>query len=164
MKSKLRSLAKTKRPRARRKALHDIKQEIQSWTAAFTLCDDTQKIRFYWLARLHEQFKQGPDSAFDEKETMNNTVYKTFKLHSDQKEIVEAALQNVKQHTGTKVDTVALELICQQYMGTGIAFSGAKSALTAEHKKAGDEFLFLERVGNWLEEILGKKVTISVSE
>ena len=33
-----------------------------------------------------------------------------------------------------------------------------------EFKKVGDEFLFLERVGNWLEEILGKKVTVSVSE
>ena len=38
------------------------------------------------------------------------------------------------------------------------------SGLTAEYKKAGDEFLFLERVGNWLEEIVGKKVTVSVSE
>ena len=47
MKAKLRSLAKTKRKRARREALHDIKQDIQSWAAAFTLCDDTQKIRSY---------------------------------------------------------------------------------------------------------------------
>ena len=35
-------------------------------------------------------------------------------------------------------------------MGTGIGFSDAMSGLTAEYKKAGDEFLFLERVGNWL--------------
>ena len=34
---------------------------------------------------------------------MNNTAYKTFKLHSDQKEIVEAALDNIKKHTGTGV-------------------------------------------------------------
>ena len=98
MKSKLRSLAKTKRQRARRKALHDIKQDIRSWADAFTLCDDTQKIRSYWLARLHWQFKEGPDSAFDEKETMNNTVYKTFKLHPDQKEIVEQHSTTPKQH------------------------------------------------------------------
>ena len=95
---------------------------------------------------------------------MTNTIKKTFKLHPDQKEIVEAAIQDVKQHTGTNADTVALELICQQHMGTGIAFSNAKSALTAEYKKAGEAFLFLERVGNWLEEILGKEITVSLSE
>ena len=45
-------------------------------------CDDTQKSFYYWQLYT-EQFKQGPDPAFDEKGTMNNTVYKTFKLHSD---------------------------------------------------------------------------------
>jgi hypothetical protein len=105
-----------------------------------------------------------PDSAFDETETMNNTVYKTFKLHPDQKEIVEAAIQDVKQHTGTNADTVALELICQQYMGTGIAFPDATSAMTAEYKKAGDETTFLTVVAESLTEILGKGVTITTDE
>ena len=48
-------------------------------------------------------------------------------------------------------------------MGTGIILRRYRDGYH-EAKKAGDEFLFLERVGNWLEEILGKKVTISVSE
>ena len=61
MKSKLRSLAKTKRQGARRKALHDIKEDIQSWADAFKLCDDIQEIRAYWLARVHEQFKEGSE-------------------------------------------------------------------------------------------------------
>jgi hypothetical protein len=78
-------------------------------------------------------------------------------------EIVEAALSYTKQKSGTKSDTVAFELIVQQFMGTGLAFSNAKSALTAEFKKAGDETIFLEKLANWLEEIVGREVTISVS-
>lgn len=93
---------------------------------------------------------------------MNNTTYKTFKLHPDQKEIVEAALEYVKQKTGTKFDTVALELICQQHMGTGIAFPNAKSALTAEWKKSGDLEAYLNTVMGYLEEITGTKITLAV--
>ena len=162
MKSKLRSLAKTKRPRARRKALHDIKQDIRSWAAAFTLCDDIQEIRSYWLARAHVQFKEAPKSASNEKETMNNTVYKTFKLHPDQKEIVEDALEDAKKRSGTKFDTVALELVCQEYMGTASAgYTTAKAALTAELKKSESEEEFLSKVVGYLEEITGKTITIS---
>ena len=95
---------------------------------------------------------------------MTNTVYKTFKLHPDQKEIVEAALSYTKEKSGTKSDTVALEYIAQSHMGTGIAFKDAPSALQAEYKKAGDPEIFLERVGTWVEQITGKSVTISYDE
>jgi hypothetical protein len=164
MKSKLRSLAKTKRQKARRKALHDIKQDIQSWAAAFTLCDDTQKIRSYWLARLHWQFKEGPDSAFDEKETMNNTVYRTFKLHADQDEIVEAALDNIKKYTGTSVDTVALEYMAQSYMGSGISFKDLKAAMVAERKKSSSVEEFVEKATALMEEIAKVEITASLPE
>jgi len=164
MKAKLRSLAKTKRKRARREALHDIKQDIQSWAAAFTLCDDTQKIRSYWLARLHWQFKEGPDSAFDEKETMNNTAYKTFKLHSDQKDIVEAALAHIKKHTGTASDTVALEYMAISYMGTGVTYGDITSHLNAEYKKAGETETFPKKITAIIEKIVGDKVLVLVGE
>jgi hypothetical protein len=165
MKSKLRSLAKTKRQRARRKALHDIKQDIQSWTAAFTLCKDTQKIRSYWLARLHWQFKEGPDAAFDEEETMSNTVYRTFKLHPDQKEIVETALADIKTKTGTTVDTVALEFMAQSYMGTGVVnVTSLKGSLNAEYKKSSDVGAFVETVIKMMEEITGTEITVTLEE
>jgi hypothetical protein len=51
---------------------------------------------------------------------MSNTVYRTFKLHPDQKEVVETALADIKDKTGTTVDTVALEFMAQSYMGTGV--------------------------------------------
>jgi hypothetical protein len=164
MKSKLRSLAKTKRPRARRTALHRIKEDIRSWVDAFSLCDDIKEIRSYWLARLHWQFKDGPDSAYDENETMSNTVYKTFKLHPDQNEIVGAALAHIKQHSGTKHDTVALEYMAQSYMGTGLAFPDAKSALTAGYKKAGSLEGFLSHLCDYVEQITGKSITITVND
>jgi hypothetical protein len=157
MKSKLRSLAKTKRQSARQKALDDIKQHIQSWAAAFPLCDETQKIRTYWLARLHWQFKEGPNFAFDEEETMNNTAYKTFKLHPDQKEIVEAALSLAKQKGGTTVDTVALEYIAQEFMGTGMNFPSLKAALLAERKKSSSFEDFLSTLVGLIDSIAEAK-------
>jgi Reverse transcriptase (RNA-dependent DNA polymerase) len=164
MKSKVRSLAKTKRQRARRKALHDIQQDIQSWAAAFTLCEDTQKIRSYWLARLHWQFKEGPDSAFDEKETMSNTVYKTFKLHPDQKEIVEAALNYAKAKSGTKFDGVGLEYICQEVMGTGLSFENLEAAMNAEFKKSTGIQEFVATVSTLVEQIAGVTLTVTIGE
>ena len=73
-------------------------------------------------------------------------------------------LPHVKEKAGTKVDTVALELICQQYMGTGIAFPDAKSALIAEYKKAGDIGTFLERLVGWAQELTGKELSVSYDE
>ena len=96
---------------------------------------------------------------------MNNTTYKTFKLHPDQKEIVEAALGDAKKRSGTKFDTVALELVCQEYMGTASAgYKNAKAALTAEYKKSRSKEEFLCKVVSCLEEIMGDTVTISLGE
>ena len=158
----LRSLAKTEQSKARRKALHEMKKDIESRAAAFALCDDIKKIRSYWLQRVHEQFKAGPDSVFEEKETMNNTVYKTFKLHPDQKEIVEGALKLVKDKTGTTVDTVALELICQDFMGSGIPTMSLDQALNMEFKKAGNTEAFLETLIAKVEKITGETLEVTI--
>ena len=124
----------------------------RSWTAHFRLCDGIEEIRCEAEAEIEEAL-------------MNSTTPKTFKLHGDQMEIVEAALKNVKDKTGTRYDTVALELICQQYMGTGFtAPTDGKSALLVEYKKAGDIGTFLEKVVGWVQEITGKEVSISYDE
>jgi thiamine biosynthesis lipoprotein ApbE len=85
---------------------------------------------------------------------MTNTVKKTFKLHPDQYEILEAALRLCKQKSGTKFDTVALEYIVQEFMGTGLSFSTLKAALVAEHKKSADDAEYLATVMSLLEEQL----------
>jgi len=102
--------------------------------------------------------KEGPDFAFDEEETMNNTAYKTFKLHLDQKEIVDAALALAREKGGTTVDTVALEYVAQEFMGTGMNFPTLKAAMMAEKKKAGTEEDFLGVVAGLLDEILVENV------
>ena len=40
-----------------------------------------------------------------------------FKLHEDQRQMMEAALEKAKADIGTTYDTVALEHICIDYMG-----------------------------------------------
>ncbi len=53
-----------------------------------------------------------PDVAPD-----NPVSTKTFKLHDDQKKVVMDAIGDAKQKAGTDVDSVALELVCQDYLG-----------------------------------------------
>ena len=49
---------------------------------------------------------------------------KTFKVHADQKKTIDEALMKAKTVSSTTVDTVALELICLDYLaGTGTAAS-----------------------------------------
>ena len=161
VKSKLRSLANTELPRSRRRRLQRIKKYIRSWTNSFKLCDDIEKIRSDWLARAQAQFKKAPEAVFEEK-PVTNTFHKTFKLHPDQKEIVEAALEHAKAKSGTAHDTVALELMAQQFMGTGLAFEDLESAMAAEYKKAGDADTFLEGLAIAVKKITGKSVQIVV--
>jgi hypothetical protein len=145
-------------PLTRQKIAQRLERVVVSRTAWLKLCDGINEIRSQALAQINEALK-----ANEEKPPMNDTVSKTFKLHPDQKEIVEAALTDIKGKTGTAHDTVALEYMAQSYMGTGIV-PAAKSILKAEYKKAGDLETFLARVGTWVEQITGKSVTISYDE
>jgi Reverse transcriptase (RNA-dependent DNA polymerase) len=149
----------------RKKKIERLESAISGWAnGGFKLCDNVKALRTQWLAQANAQGNEALESVSEEQKPVTNTIKKTFKLHPDQMEIVEDALGYAKRKSGTKSDTVALEYVCQEVMGSGLSFNDAKSALTAEYKKAADAFLFLERVGNWLEEILGKKVTVSVSK
>jgi len=58
----------------------------------------------------------------------------SFKVHKDQKEIISSALDKAKKAVNTEVQTVALEAICQDYMGSGIAFKDWKEALAYARK------------------------------
>ena len=42
---------------------------------------------------------------------------KTFKFHEDQVKTVDAAIEKAKKSSNTPHDSVALEYICQDYMG-----------------------------------------------
>ena len=62
------------------------------------------------------------------------------------------------------MDTQALELICQSYMGSGLGYSTMKEAMTAEYKKTGDLDKFLTKVTTHVEEITGKSVQMVVGK
>jgi hypothetical protein len=161
VKSELAYLKKTPLPSAtRKKRLKRLEVAIGSWAGAFKLCDNVKALRAQWLAQAKAQANETLESVSEEKKPVTNTVKKTFKLHEDQREIVEAALTDIKGKTGTAHDTVALEYMAQSYMGTGIV-PDAQSVLQAEYKKAGDPEIFLDRVHTWVEQITGKSVTIS---
>ena len=70
----------------------------------------------------------------------------------------------MKKHTGTDVDTVALEYVCTQYMGTGTQFGDLRSHLNAEYKKAGTLEAFLEKVVPIMEKISGRTLTLTVDD
>jgi len=99
------------------------------------------------------QFKEAPKLGSKENKPRSDITYKTFKLHSDQKEIVEAALSLAKRKGGTTVDTVALEYIAQEFMGTQTGFITLKAALVAEYKKSGGSEDFLGVVAGLLDSI-----------
>lgn len=61
--------------------------------------------------------KEASESPSADISEAQKTTTKTFKLHEDQKETVEAALAKCKHESGTDVDSVALEHICLDYLG-----------------------------------------------
>ena len=76
-----------------------------------------------------------------------------FWLHPDQEEVITAALNLVKETVPTKFQTVALEYICQSYMGSGLAFSDAKQALTYARQISDDPALFFQHWVSVLEDL-----------
>lgn len=60
----------------------------------------------------------------------DDTVKLTFKLHPDQAEIVHFALEKAQLDAGTEYDSVALDAICQSYLGN--SSYGVAQAATAQ--------------------------------
>jgi hypothetical protein len=56
-------------------------------------------------------------STEDAQKAAKETSTKTFKLHKDQRETVDEALKKAKHAGGTDHDSVALEMICIDYLG-----------------------------------------------
>jgi uncharacterized protein YdaT len=67
------------------------------------------------LQKTVADFVGGDEKALTE--SAPSVVSRTFKLHTDQKETVEAAIKKAKEMAETKVDTVALEFICLDFLG-----------------------------------------------
>ena len=95
---------------------------------------------------------------------MTNTVKKTFKLHPDQKELVDAALENIKKHTGTAFDTVALEYMAQSYIGQRRDLWRHQEPPGRRVQKGRRHRDLPEEDGSDPEEILGTTLTVSLGQ
>lgn len=95
---------------------------------------------------------QKEPAAAGANETSNVTTV-TFKVHPDQKVIINEALEKAKATINTSVASVALEGICQTYMGDGVAFKDWKSAMMYARKHSDDPALFAGEAISFLEEI-----------
>ena len=88
-----------------------------------------------------------------------------FWPHPDQEEVITAALNLVKETVPTEFQTVALEYICQNYLGAGIQFKDWKQALLYAQKHAQDSSMFVQQALAFIEElcpdlVIESKITV----
>jgi hypothetical protein len=77
---------------------------------------------------------------------MSKTITtKTFKLHADQKELVEDVLLKVSEVTGSDVDSVNLEAVFQAFLGGGGMNADVSDAMAYAAKHADDPLVFVEK-------------------
>jgi hypothetical protein len=69
------------------------------------------------LAGTVKEAKKSGDAAQLEDQSMKAVTTMSFKVHTDQKATIEAAIEKAKGVSQTDVSTVALEYICLDYMG-----------------------------------------------
>jgi hypothetical protein len=124
------------------------------WTKVVMLLDVVTKDNVgQWVAKAKEinngSLKALVDAAKQKSAPVNT---KTFKLHEDQKQLVDDALAKMKEESGTESDAVALEYIIQNYMGAGIQFQNWDQALTyAAKHQTDDPYSVVAKVINRLE-------------
>jgi hypothetical protein len=127
--------------------LRDVvtKDNVKQWVAI------AKKMNFPSLkAQVEAEKHKGKPGTEPGPKTITS---KTFQLHEDQKEIVEAALNKIKEESGTAVDSVALEYMAQNHLGAGIQFQNWDQALTYAVKHQEDRTLFVQQVITRLEEL-----------
>ena len=77
------------------------------------------------IVKAHKKKNSGALlEADDEAKTVTT---KTFKMHDGQRQVIEAAIEKAREAAGTKVDTVALEIISQEYLASPTMLSRVKS-------------------------------------
>jgi hypothetical protein len=126
------------------------------WTKVVMLLDVVTKDNVeQWVAKAKEinngSLKALVDAAKQKSAPVNT---KTFKLHQDQKALLDDGLAKMKAESGTESDAVALEYIVQNYMGAGIQFQNWDQAVTYAAKHQGeDPYSFVAKVVERLEQL-----------
>lgn len=145
-------LRKTKKRAVRCRRYQELKSFINGWAAAFSLCDDVRKFKKEALSEA--------DEAFDR----HDYHYIPIRLKSDQFEIVRAALDDIREEVGTEHDSVALEYLAIEHMGSGISFPDLRSAVKAAWNKASSTTAFTKELAAVANDVLSEgEVNISFS-
>jgi hypothetical protein len=133
---------------ARNCLVRDLKSYLSSHVSNFSLCEE---YRQYWFAQIASAKHEGSTMPHSKPPSGKKMV---FWPHPDQEEIITAALDLSKKKVSTEHQTVALEAICQSYMGTGIAFKKWDEALSFYAKGVTDQMSFAEGVISHLKKVL----------
>jgi hypothetical protein len=158
MKRGLAQLRKPKlAPATRRRLARDLKGDLSSYVSNFSLCDGVKECQQHWSAQIASAKHQGTTMPHSKPPSGKRMV---FWPHPDQYEIITAALDEAKKAVSTEHQTVALEVIAQAYMATGIAFKTWNDALTYAAKDASDKSVFVGNVVTLLK-ALCPELTIS---
>ncbi len=124
------------------------KENIQGWVTKAT------KINNHSLKVQVEAEKQKGKIATEQPPVEPKVITtKTFKLHPDQKQVVNYALKKASEETGSAFEAVNLEAICQNFMGGGLMFANWPSALTYAEKHAEDKAAFYWAVRDLLDSL-----------
>ncbi len=131
-------------PTTRTRIVRDLMSDLSSHAANFRLCDGMKSHRRHWSARIAST---GHGGSIMPQSKQSPTKRMVFWPHPDQEAVITAALNLVMETAPTKFQTVALEYICQNYLGGGLAFSDARQALLYARNHSDDPALFAQ---NWI--------------
>jgi hypothetical protein len=72
------------------------------------------------VLQLIDAIKKAKGEVTSNKGDSSDVSTLTFKVHADQKEVIQSAIEKAKEELNTEVNTVALENICIAYMGGAV--------------------------------------------
>jgi len=96
-------------------------ENVDEWVQIAT---ENNTLQLGEIVNAHKKKAAGLAIESDEAKTVTT---KTFKMHDGQRQVIEAAIEKAKEATGTKVETVALETISQEYLASPTMLSRMKS-------------------------------------
>lgn len=102
------------------------KDNVAHWVK---LAEENNYVTLEKMVKDAMQVKSGTEESEAISTPVSNML---FKVHEDQKATIRFALDKCKEETGTSFDTVALDTICQGYIGGNIDVKGGSSEYSEE--------------------------------
>jgi hypothetical protein len=137
------------------------KDNVNTWVAK------AKEMNFPSLEALVKMEKKKGNPQTEQGTSQLTITTKTFKLHDDQKQLVQDGLKKAQEETGSPVDAVNLEAVFQNYMGGGLAFSDWEQALIYAAKHTNDAAALVQKLVAMMKELfpqLGITVQIAFNE